>query len=476
MEPMEPERKIEKWLRAYAKKRRGQAGEPFSLHPATRRMLQGETARNAPKPDDRKRASSLLRKRWVLGWGLAFCLLLVAALCFRWMTMNTSEIAGTSETLSMKDIPASVRDRMEGESENAAASSAGNSSRQMSDKILSKNFKRDLESTNPVAPGNLDNVYANNSFGEVTNQNSPLPSAAGGLSTASTPPVEMPPPAPASTAVSPESPVAEMSPGTSTIGNAAGAPTVAYSTPNESTYAPANPNGQLPVQTNSVTEGTAFGAGPAVASGTPASLSGYYQEKSSSLQLENRFQNSFKNTITRSPSGPLLVNFQVEQNGSDIRIVDADGSVYEGTLMLTNRGEANETRNTGGGGGAGPVAPPALATADTAQSAQPAGVAGSSPSPQYYFFQVNGMNRTLKQKVVFTGKLLVLNTTRNLQQKAATDLIQNRSASNYVLTKSNLANQGGQLPWSNLLITGTAVVNDTNHIPVNATPLDVIKN
>lgn len=86
------------------------------------------------------------------------------------------------------------------------------------------------------------------------------------------------------------------------------------------------------------------------------------------------------------------------------------------------------------------------------------------------------MNRTLKQKVVFTGKLLVLNTTRNLQQKAATDLIQNRSASNYVLTKSNLANQGGQLPWSNLLITGTAVVNDTNHIPVNATPLDVIKN
>ena len=41
----EPERPIEKLLRAAAKKRRDEAGAPFELHPADRRLLQGEVAR-----------------------------------------------------------------------------------------------------------------------------------------------------------------------------------------------------------------------------------------------------------------------------------------------------------------------------------------------------------------------------------------------------------------------------------------------
>ena len=47
---MEPERKIEKLLRAYAKKRRAEAGDSLKLHPATRRLLQGEAARRGPRP------------------------------------------------------------------------------------------------------------------------------------------------------------------------------------------------------------------------------------------------------------------------------------------------------------------------------------------------------------------------------------------------------------------------------------------
>ena len=42
---IEPEREIEKQLRAYAKERREQAGAPIELHPATRKLLQGEAAR-----------------------------------------------------------------------------------------------------------------------------------------------------------------------------------------------------------------------------------------------------------------------------------------------------------------------------------------------------------------------------------------------------------------------------------------------
>ena len=48
---MEPERKIEQWLRTLAKQRRDQAGAGLELHPATRRLLQGEVRRQFGSPE-----------------------------------------------------------------------------------------------------------------------------------------------------------------------------------------------------------------------------------------------------------------------------------------------------------------------------------------------------------------------------------------------------------------------------------------
>src|SRR2546423_8288015 len=42
--PSESDKKIEELLKAYAQKRRQQAGPPLELHPATRRLLQAEVA------------------------------------------------------------------------------------------------------------------------------------------------------------------------------------------------------------------------------------------------------------------------------------------------------------------------------------------------------------------------------------------------------------------------------------------------
>src|SRR5688572_12087656 len=42
----EPEKKIEKLLHDYSRKRREDAGAPLEMHPATRRMLQGEVGRH----------------------------------------------------------------------------------------------------------------------------------------------------------------------------------------------------------------------------------------------------------------------------------------------------------------------------------------------------------------------------------------------------------------------------------------------
>lgn len=48
---MESERPIEKLLRAFGKKRRDQAGPPLELHAANRRLLQNEIARRSKKPE-----------------------------------------------------------------------------------------------------------------------------------------------------------------------------------------------------------------------------------------------------------------------------------------------------------------------------------------------------------------------------------------------------------------------------------------
>src|SRR5262245_59972167 len=45
----DPDNKMDELLKAYAKKRREQAGEPLQLHPATRNLLQAEAAKLAPK-------------------------------------------------------------------------------------------------------------------------------------------------------------------------------------------------------------------------------------------------------------------------------------------------------------------------------------------------------------------------------------------------------------------------------------------
>ncbi len=81
---MEPERKIEKWLRLYAKKRRGQAVD-FKLDPAARQRLQNEVSRNAPQEkedDDTMSLWQLIRQQWAFLVGFAACIFLVAMVFF----------------------------------------------------------------------------------------------------------------------------------------------------------------------------------------------------------------------------------------------------------------------------------------------------------------------------------------------------------------------------------------------------------
>jgi prepilin-type processing-associated H-X9-DG protein len=166
-------------------------------------------------------------------------------------------------------------------------------------------------------------------------------------------------------------------------------------------------------------------------------------------------QNVFRNTATQVKAASVLANFQVQQNGNAIRVVDADGSVYDGVLL------ADDAVAQNGSAAVVPAAPPVVASAQSMEPAQNLANRNESPAAQNYFFRVTGTNRTLKQNVVFTGNLLpIASTAVNAQQSFAGSFNAGGSQS-----QSAVANQR---PWSGVRIAGVAVIAGTNNIEINA--------
>jgi hypothetical protein len=175
--------------------------------------------------------------------------------------------------------------------------------------------------------------------------------------------------------------------------------------------------------------------------------------------FDSSAQNSFKNTIAPAKATAVLANFQVQQNGSAIRVVDADGSVYDGALQP----ESEAVQSAPASATTTPASTPAESDGQKAVTTR-----DKPQLAQNYFFRVAGTNLTLKQNVVFAGNLLANSgATANGQQ--ANNRNGNFGGGGGVggQLQSALTNQ---LPWSNSRIAGTAVVSDTNSIEINAVP------
>ncbi|HSY44182.1 MAG TPA: hypothetical protein VK811_09760 [Candidatus Acidoferrum sp.] len=387
---MEPERKIEKWLRSYAKRRRRQAKDDFGLHSATRRLLQDEIARKGPAPeedDDSFSIWELFRQQWA--WLLVFtaCIFLIASILMPVVykakekseaTLGTARLEKSEEKLDLSQAVV------------------------MNDRAVPQ-----------AEPSNA--------------ANEPAPSIA--------PPPAVPLPAPNTLSASSQ-------------------PT---------TMAPlaVNSDSALPAMIPSEA------AAPASAeSDRTLSEQMKFGSAAAQPQLAGAVQNAFQNSTTPSQAIPVLSNFQVQQNGNALRIVDQDGSVYVGSWRLASQSANNENARKQAllnldmaKSSPQTSAPPALALADNLQAAQ------------NYFFRVHGMNRTLKLSVVFTGSLLAnFAPSGSAQQTFGGGVYTNEHQ-----VKTDLTNQAVQLPWPSLRISGTAVINRTNHIEVNATPVTTTK-
>ena len=157
----------------------------------------------------------------------------------------------------------------------------------------------------------------------------------------------------------------------------------------------------------------------------------------------------------------MLASFQVQQAGPELRIVDGDGSVYTGYLQLAaaaRRARSFKAEATA-------VAPASRAPGQALEQNAAPSLGAGQLAPQNYFFRVAGTNRSLNQKVVFTGSLV---TATNLNQSlpVATNLsigggLDGGQAGSF---------QPGGLLLLNSQISGKVVIDGGKAVEINALP------
>lgn len=386
---MDSERPIEKLLRNSAGKRAEDAGEPLSLHPATRRLLQGEVARVYGRTQETKApdaSASLLNRLWpTVGWALTVLtgLLVAASLMLPKRPSQNFEMAMAGPEKSSADRSANSR---------AAAP------------------EKSLAQNELAAPARMKETLADSSRAASRGQPESQPMLAYDASAQNAKLESLGMEKRKDVLLRDEAKVAS--------------PTVAVAPPARALSGSANKaafaNADLAGPAAAPTEQPApsLAAAPSSPPLPPQGTTSRLDEKAhavlpdSSTGERNRASRRFvqaasgTGALLDKTAPPILAAFDFEQNGSEIRIVDADGSVYLGALKpLTAPSSA-----------VAQTATPARALAEpnlklnrvTAQAAPAQPADHDDRSAIGYSFQAEGTNQTLKQKVVLTGAFVNL--------------------------------------------------------------------
>lgn len=431
---MEPERPIEKLLRDAAKKRREQQGEPLELRPAAREQLHREVASHVKTRRAEAKSGGgfwSLFSGFVprLAFGLGVLAILAVGACLLWplvsgkpkpSTVAMNQLAAEkTPTEQRREIapaappPATPAPVFAGNVTRLGVPAGGQSS--PSEDRTRLQYKDTEHSTARI---------------EVAAAKQAAPPQ-----TVSAPAGTMEAPSTSSTLASADAvqfddkrkALDEFAPST-TLKNGVTSATTFAAAQSEAQKKSEVQNAPLSFTTNFLADSPAF-ASQGFRRNLPATTP--------------RFTGGFGGAAN---SAPVLASFKMVQTGNQLRVVDADGSVYTGSLITQPGSAAFASR-------------PAQSRA--APSAAPAVQAeGAEPNSGNYFFRVSGTNRNLNLNVVFFGNLIPLTNVFGLQTNA--------------LAISGTAQQQDQAktsPVLNAQISGTAVIGNNKAIPVNANPV-----
>jgi hypothetical protein len=411
MMPPENKRNMDEWLKACADQRRREQGAPFELHPATREMLLAEAARACPAAGSSETNNNLV---WLGRWWprLAWGATVFAGSVFILLVLRAPN--------PPKPLPSSMPARSDQPLERAKPATSERSVAKAADETLLQ----------PTAPAPVK---------ESVRAMSPQDYA---MAKALAPAAPMPAPTASPAPKDPETALVRR------YGLAA---------PTSASAAKAKPSSELRRDKTAV----------ALAMPEPSitqSQTENARQRFSNVDVRDRYRRNFN-----SPAGlPVLNSFELEQNGSQVRILDADGSVYEGriTPALAPQGQAGNRQTVS--------APPAAARAQTARLvADPnAGLAQSSDndaSAAFYNFRAVGTNRTLNQRVVFSGNY---QGTANAPSQAANNLASQTAfsaANNQAAAGTQMqSNQRRSQIGGGAQIQGQAFIGTNNQVEINA--------
>jgi hypothetical protein len=132
---------------------------------------------------------------------------------------------------------------------------------------------------------------------------------------------------------------------------------------------------------------TMAGVAPPVAQSSSADSLGTKQQFSQQSAVQ-----SFRNNAQVSRAANVLNTFQVQQQGSEIRVLDADGSTYTGKIEQLAKSAEVDSR----------ISAQRYAAKRTRKDAAQAARENESAAPQSYF-RATGFNVSLKKTLVFEG-------------------------------------------------------------------------
>ena len=464
--PNEPQRPIEDLLATYKQIRREQVGASLELHPTTRKVLQDEVVRAFPP----RPAASNSRFDWLralslrVAWAGSLVVVLgVAAVLF---VQNREPTRGKLEMASQDRQPAERKSSalwdLSSERQNRSEVS-GNVSAPLAAPII------DEISTNSISTG------------------PPIERYAGILDTP------------------PQKTRSELALGRSDTGTAvqeeSGAVDLSYSSQVKDvtvsrSQSDADKLASVRSRANSTgTEGLArrYGAAPQPRPGVPASpipapaaapaaralarAAPDAVELRAGLESSDLFTNfgsrgspftqNFTHTARyrrnfNSPVRPEVLNsFRLEQDGAQVRIVDADGSVYSGAVRPSDTAVGIPSVALQATSDA--LAESRRAVVQNVGRAAPESQTAGQPTSQNFLFTVDGTNRTLNQTVVFYGNYIA--DTNALPLGSSND--QAPPARSFAVPAGTATIQN-QLQFRNVLVQGRAVIGTSNRIEVNA--------
>jgi len=476
---IEPERPIEKHLRAVAQKRREEAGNSFDLHPATRRLLHDEVTR--------KYAISALRLRSFLGFriglwprfaiGLGSIIVLTLGswlfvISLHHERLNTfmaksdsihnvlaveptalpqeqraQEVDQLEELARLDSSPktpaTSIRDEPPQRLAETERAREADSSTQTSEQLTKRSV--DMRTPLTAAAPAKDQPNSGALSDQVTAPKAAVEESFNRRYALARSSTSTEPSAPSVTSGS--SPVL--------------APGVRADT-GQAIISLAGNLSQQEKTAQLVTAG-AVSQAPLDYASTSAILRSHFTSVSSSLQGGKvdklaEAQPKLKSAATNKASSlqAILPSFEVEQQGAAFRVIDHDGSIYSGYLQPAPM----------------PVVGKKISDAEIrrevsrAQSFRGRVESETLPTPaqQAYFFNVSGTNRSLNESVIFSGNLLTLTNSGGL-------MLNTNAINSDGLQRAISSQKAQSVSQPFLRISGKALVGQKGELQIEAVPV-----